>query len=130
MIVDAHAHLLPPRRSYKLIEWTRRFNPAHPVPLDVTVDALVADYRGIGIGRVWNFAHALFPDEPDTLIDWSRRLAAAHPEIVPLGTWHPATPDPLGVVDRCLGDHGFIGMKFHPFIQKFVPWETRFFPVW
>jgi len=29
-------------------------------------------------------------------------------------------------VDRCLGELGFVGMKFHPFVQRFVPWEPPF----
>lgn len=130
VIVDSHVHLLPGRRAYKLIEWTLRFNPAHPIPLDVTLDALFEDFRQVGISRIWNFAHAIFPDETARLNDWNHQLAADHPKIVPIGTCHPETPDPVAVVDRCLGGLGFIGMKFHPFVQKFTPWDRRFFPVW
>lgn len=130
MIVDCHAHLLPPRRMFKLMEWTFRFNPSHPIPLDVTVEALLDEYERERISMIWNFAHALFPDETERLNEWNRQLAAAHPEIVPFGTCHPETPDPAGVVDRCFIEHGFVGMKFHPFVQRFTPWEDRFVPVW
>jgi hypothetical protein len=130
VIVDCHAHLLPPRRLRKLIEWQRRFAPTHPVPDDVSVDALLAEYAAAGIDRIWNFAHAIFPDESDALNEWNRRLAERHPRVVPFGTCHPASPDPAGVIDRCLGEHGFVGMKFHPFVQRFVPWEPRWFPLW
>lgn len=130
MIVDCHAHLLPPRRAYKLIEWTLRFNAAHPVPLDVTLDSLLEEYRAQGVERLWNFAHAIFPDETGPLNDWNRRLAAAHPWIEPFGTCHPLAPEPLAVAGRCLDDYGFAGMKFHPFVQRFTPWEERFFPLW
>jgi uncharacterized protein len=131
MIIDCHAHLLPARRMYKLLEWTLRFNAAHPVPLDVTVETLLEEYEREGVRTFWNFAHAIFPDETGPLNEWNRQLAASHPgHIVPFGTCHPLVADPLAVVDRCLGDLGFAGMKFHPFVQRFTPWEERLFRVY
>ncbi len=130
MIVDCHAHLLPPKRMAKLIEWTLRFSPTHPVPEDVALEALLEEYARVGVSGIWNFAHAIFPDETETLNEWNRRLAESDPRIIPFGTCHPQEPDPLAVVDRCLGEYGFAGMKFHPFVQKFAPWEERFFPVY
>jgi len=130
MIVDCHAHLLPAWRMAKLIEWTVKFNPGHPVPRDVTLEALLDEYRAAGVERVWNLAHAIFPDESESLNRWNHELGQAHPEIVPIGTCHPATPDPLGVIERCFSEYGFIGMKFHPFVQRFTPWEPRFLPLY
>lgn len=130
MIVDCHAHLLPPVRMAKLIRWMRRFSPDHPVPETVALETLLEEYAGAGVGRIWNFAHAIFPEETGPLNEWNRRLAAAHPQIVPFGTCHPLGPDPLAVIDRCLGEHGFPGIKFHPFVQKFTPWDERHFPVY
>ncbi|MGH7263327.1 MAG: amidohydrolase family protein [Candidatus Rokuibacteriota bacterium] len=123
MLIDCHAHLLPPWRMEKLLEWTRRFSPHHPVPDDVALETLLAEYREAGIARVWNFAHAIFPEETESLNAWNRALAGADPRVVPFGTCHPRTPEPLAVIDRCLGEYGFAGMKFHPFVQRFRPWE-------
>lgn len=130
MRIDCHVHLLPPERMAKLIRWTLRFNPAHPVPETVTLEALLDEYRAVGVDYVWNFAHAIFPEETAPLNEWNRRLGQAHPWILPFGTCHPESPDPVAVVDRCLGEYGFVGMKFHPFVQRFTPWEPRFFPIW
>lgn len=130
MLIDCHAHLLPPDRMARLIRWTRRFNPAHPVPDTVTLEALLAEYRDTGVAYIWNFAHAIFPEETEGLNDWNWRLGQAHPQVLPFGTCHPLTPDPLAVIDRCLGEYQFVGMKFHPFVQRFTPWETRFFPLY
>ncbi len=130
MLIDCHAHLLPPDRMAKLMRWTRRFNPAHPIPDTVTLDALLAEYQEAGVASVWNFAHAIFPEETDGLNEWNWRLGQAQPSILPFGTCHPLTPDPLAVIDRCLGEYGFVGMKFHPFVQRFTPWEPRLFPLY
>ena len=130
MIVDCHAHLLPPWRMAKLIQWQRRFTPSHPIHETVTLDALLDEYARAGVARIWNFAHAIFPDETEVLNEWNRRLAETHPGIIPFGTCHPLAPDPLAVIDRCLGEYGFAGMKFHPFVQRFTPWEARYFPLY
>jgi hypothetical protein len=130
MIVDCHAHLLPPWRMAKLIQWTRRFNPRLPVPVDVSLETLLAEYREAGVDAVWNFAHAIFPDETDALNEWNYRLGQDHPEIVPIGTCHPETPSPVAVVDRCFTEYRFLGMKFHPYVQRFTPWEDRFLPLY
>jgi hypothetical protein len=130
MVIDCHAHLLPPGRMLKLIRWTLRFNPSHPVPESITLEALMDEYRRAGVSRMWNFAHAIFPEETDALNEWNRRLGQRYREVVPFGTCHPLSPEPLRVVDRCLGEYGFPGMKFHPFVQRFAPWEERFFPIY
>jgi uncharacterized protein len=131
MRIDCHAHLLPPDRMAKLIRWTRRrCNPAHPVSETVALEALLDEYRAAGVASIWNFAHAIFPDETAPLNEWNRALGEREPTILPFGTCHPLTPDPLAVIDRCLGEYGFVGMKFHPFVQRFVPWEARHFPLW
>ena len=84
----------------KLLKWTQAFNPGHPIPQDVTLAALLDEYRAAGVDRVWNLAHAIFPDESESLNRWNHELGRAHREIVPIGTCHPDAPDPLAVIDR------------------------------
>ena len=130
MIIDCHAHLLPPERMAKLIRWTLRFSPSHPVPETVALETLLEEYARAGVASIWNFAHAIFPEETEPLNEWNWRLGQTHSEVIPFGTCHPLTPDPLAVIDRCLAGYGFVGMKFHPFVQRFTPWEERFFPIY
>ena len=130
MLIDCHAHLLPPDRLRKLLRWTYRFSPRHPVAETVTVEALLDEYAAAGVDRIWNFAHAIRAEETEPLNRWNRDLARREPRIVPFGTCHPETEDPRAVIDWCLDGEGFPGMKFHPFVQRFVPWDPRFLPVW
>ena len=95
----------------KLIEWTLRFSPAHPVPATVTLDALLGEYARAGVDSVWNFAHAIFPDETEPLNEWNWRLGQAQPRIVPFGTCHPLAPEPLAVIDRCFETYRFPDRK-------------------
>jgi hypothetical protein len=131
MLVDSHAHLLPPRRMTKLIQWLKRTTPGHPVPDDAPLETLLEEWAALGIERIWNFAHAIFPDETASLNEWNFRLGRAYPDlIVPIGTCHPLDPDPVGVIARGVEEYGFVGFKFHPFIQRFTPWEDVYLPVW
>jgi len=131
MLVDSHAHLLPPRRMMKLIQWLRRTTPDHPVPDDAPLETLLEEWAALGIERIWNFAHAIFPDETASLNEWNFRLGRTYPDlIVPIGTCHPLDPDPIDVIARGVEEYGFIGFKFHPFIQRFTPWEDVYLPVW
>lgn len=130
MIIDCHAHLLPPRRMAKLIQWSRRFNPAHPIPEDAPLETLLQEYAEARVATVWNFAHAIFPEETGALNEWNWRLGQEHPRVIPFGTCHPLVADPGAVVDGCFSRYGFPGIKFHPFVQRFTPWEERFFPIY
>jgi len=114
----------------KLIRWTLRFSPAHPIPETVTLDALLEEYAQAKVSTIWNFAHAIFPEETEPLNEWNWRLGQTHPQIVPFGTCHPLTPDPGAVIDRCFTEYRFVGIKFHPFVQRVTPWEERFFPIY
>ena len=114
----------------KLIEWLRRYLPDHPVPEAVTLDELFAEFQAQGIRAVLNFAHAIFPDETDGLNRFNFELGERSPQVLPIGTLHPETPEPLRVVAQCLDDYHFLGLKFHPFVQRFLPWEPRMLPVY
>src|SRR5262245_41110805 len=130
MRIDCHAHLLPPDRMAKLIRWTLRFSPRHPVPPTVSLEALLAEYAEAGVDRIWNFAHAIFPDETESLNEWSFRLGQAEPRVLPFGTCHPLVPEPGAVLDRCFEEYDFVGIKFHPFVQRFTPWDPLHFPLY
>lgn len=130
MIIDCHVHLLPPWRLAKLIGWVRRSIPDHPVPDDVSLEALLPEWAELGIDYLWNFAHAVFPEETDELNRWNAELARRHSGVIPLATVHPALPDAAERLARTLDGEGFIGVKFHPFVQRFVPWEPRYLPIY
>jgi len=130
LILDCHVHLLPPRRLLKLIEWARRFFPGHPVPETIALEELLAEFEAQGIRALLNFAHAIFPDETDVLNRFNHELATRYPQVLPVGTLHPESPEPLLVVSQCLDEYGFLGLKFHAFVQKFLPWEPRMRPVY
>lgn len=130
MLIDVHVHLLPPRRLAGLMTWMHRAFPAHPVPVEVTLDACVADYAALGADYLFNLAYPIREEETDGLIAFNADLHARHPWIIPWGSLHPDSPDKPALVARCVEELGFLGFKFHPFIQRFWPTDARMLPAY
>ena len=127
MLIDVHVHLLPPRRLAKLMEWMHRLFPQHPVPVTVTLDDCIADYKKLRVDYLFNLAYPISPDETEGLIDFNGDLRRRHPWIIPWGSLHVENPDKGRIVERCIVEQDFLGLKFHPFIQRFDPLDPRMF---
>jgi hypothetical protein len=52
-------------------------------------------------------------------------LADRVPEITPFGGVHIDDHDPLAVVQEAVEKYEMAGLKFHPMVQSFYPWEPR-----
>jgi predicted TIM-barrel fold metal-dependent hydrolase len=127
MLIDVHVHLLPPKRLAKLMQWMHRLFPQHPVPETVTLDDCIIDYKKLGVDYLFNLAYPIFPQETEELIDFNADLRGRHAWIVPWGSLHVENPDKGRIVDRCIVQQDFLGLKFHPFIQRFDPLDPRMF---
>lgn len=125
MLIDVHVHLLPPRRLAGLLKWMHRLCPIHPVAVDVTLEELIGDYAKVGVDYLFNFAYPIEPQETEELILFNAELRRTHPWIIPWGSLHPENPRKARIVERCVRDHGFLGFKFHPFVQRFDPLDPR-----
>jgi predicted TIM-barrel fold metal-dependent hydrolase len=125
VLIDVHVHLLPPRRLAKLMEWMHRLYPQHPVPTTVTLEECIADYKNLGADYLFNLAYPIFPGETEGLIDFNADLRRRFPWIVPWGSLHVENPDKGRIVERIIVREDFLGLKFHPFIQRFDPLDPR-----
>ncbi|MBI4639019.1 MAG: hypothetical protein HY727_21995 [Candidatus Rokubacteria bacterium] len=125
MLIDCHVHLLPPRRLQGLLKWMHSFYPEHPIPVDVTLERCIEDYRTIAADYVFNLVYPIFLPETSDLNRFNFELHQKHPWIIPFGSLHLEDEDKGAIVDRCLGEYGFLGFKFHPFIQRFDPLDPR-----
>lgn len=130
MLIDVHVHLLPPGRLGKLMQWMHRLYPRHPVPDTVTLEECIAHYEKLGADYIFNLAYPIFPNETEELIDWNAALRQQYPWIVPWGSLHVENPDKDRIVDRCILERDFLGLKFHPFIQRLDPLDPRMFPAY
>lgn len=127
-VIDVHAHLYPPARLAGLMRWIHRGIPGHPVPVDITVDGVVADLRAAGVERFLSAVFPLAPGEAGELNRFNAALARDIPEMIPLGTVHQDDADPGAVVQEALQTHGLKGIKLHPVMMKMAPWDPRLAP--
>jgi len=125
VLIDVHVHLLPPRRLAKLMEWMHRLFPQHPVPETISLEDCIADYRKLGVDYLFNLAYPIFPGETEELIAFNADLHRRYPWIVPWGSLHVENLDKPRIVERMIAEHDFLGLKFHPFIQRFDPLDPR-----
>ena len=122
---DCHTHLYPADRMGGLMRWIHRAVLDFKVPADITADEAVADLRAAGAVRWANLLFPIGPEEAPSLHAWSRELADRVPEVMPFGGVHVEEPDPLAVVKEAVEDYGMAGLKFHPMVQGFDPWDNR-----
>ncbi len=122
---DCHTHLFPDRRMGGLMRWIHRALPDFQVPVDITADKAVADLRASGAVRWANLLFPIAPGEAPSLHAFGAALAERVPEITPFGGVHVEDDDPVGIVEEALDGYGMAGLKFHPMVQKFDPWDER-----
>jgi uncharacterized protein len=129
VLIDSHVHILPPRRLRGLVRWLRRAYPAHPVAEDVSAAEILDDMRAAGVSHFFNLAYPLAAVETDPLNDFNARFCAETPGAIPFASLHQDTEDKASVAERALA-RGAIGLKFHPFVQRFDPWDARMGPLY
>lgn len=123
--IDCHVHILPPKRSEKLIKWARSFMADHPIPPDISVADIVNDLKSQGAQRCVNLLYPLWENESRELNKFGARLNKEYPEAITFGGVSASDSEPLSVVKEAIGELGLAGIKFHPMVQHFSPAEEK-----
>jgi len=108
-----------------LMRWIHRGIPDLDVPIDISAEQAVDDLRASGAVRWANLLFPIAPGEAHTLHAFGAAMAERVPEMTPFGGVHAADQDPLAVVQEAMELHGMAGLKFHPMVQGFNPWDPR-----
>ncbi|MBC7254295.1 MAG: amidohydrolase [Actinobacteria bacterium] len=127
--IDPHVHILPPRRMAGLVRWVRKFTPGFPVSEEITPEEIVSALRESGIRLFFNLVFPLWEEETEELNRFNRDLCSGIPEAVPFGSLHIETPDKEKETRRCIEDYGFVGMKLHPYAQRFPAFGEEMHPM-
>jgi predicted TIM-barrel fold metal-dependent hydrolase len=122
---DCHTHLFPDTRMGGLMRWIHRAFDGFDVPIDITADQAIGDLRASGAVRWANLLFPIAPGEATGLHAYGAALADRVTEITPFGGVHVDDDDPLGVVQEAIEGFGMAGLKFHPMVQQFNPWDDR-----
>lgn len=107
------------------MRWIHRAMPDFSVPVDITADQAVADLRARGAVRWANLLFPIAPGEAPALHAFGAELAERVPEITPFGGVHAEDADPIAVVEEAFDRFTMAGLKFHPMVQSFEPWDPR-----
>lgn len=127
--IDPHVHILPPRRMRGLVRWVKSFTPDFPVPEDISADEVLAGIRAAGIRHFFNLVFPLWPEETHDLNLFNRDFCSGVPEALPFGSLHIENPDKEEETLRCITEYGFVGMKLHPFAQRFPAFNPAMDPL-
>ncbi len=131
MKVDSHVHILPDYRTRGLVRWMRRAFPEHPIPGHYTWRDVVGDLRKEGVERFFAFHFPLSPSETGYLNRFSLKVASRVRGMVPFLSFHVENAHLGDLVAWWIGEKkAFWGVKLHPFVQGFHPWDERLFPAY
>lgn len=106
------------------------FFPDHPVPKDATLEDVLADLQKHGYKNFVALVFALEPGESRQLNTFIAEMAAKVPGLVPFGCVHVDDDCPETIAEEAIQGLGLAGLKFHPMVQRFDPWDSRLFGVY
>ncbi len=127
--VDPHVHIMPPKRMAGLVRWVRKFTPGFPLSEDISAQDILDSIRDSEIPYFFNLVFPLWEEETEDLNRFNRDTCADIPEAIPFGSVHIETPDKGMETRRCIEEYGFMGMKLHPFAQRFPAFGPEMRPV-
>ncbi len=127
--IDPHVHILPPRRMRGLVRWVKKFTPGYPVSEDITPEEILDGIRSGGVELFFNLVFPLWEEETYDLNRFNYELCSGIPEALAFGSLHIDTPDKESETLRCLDEYGFVGMKLHPFAQRFPAFDPVMDPL-
>jgi len=125
-IVDFHAHAFPDALAARAISQLEQTGGAKAF-LDGRVASLLGSMDDAGIETSVLCSIATKPEQFDPILNWSRQIAS--PRIVPLASIHPRGHDLIGQARR-VAEAGLLGIKLHPYYQRFDVDEEALMPLY
>ncbi len=128
IIIDSHVHLFPDRLFNAIWEWFEKHGWS--VRYKIYAEEIVNRLKEQGVERfvLLNYSHK--PGMSESLNAWTHEFSRRHPEIIPFGAIHPEEKDVGGLLDRCFGEYGFRGLKFHCHVTGIRPDDDRMTPIY
>jgi hypothetical protein len=106
------------------------FFPDHPVPKDSTLDDVLSDLQRQEYDSFVALVFALEPGESQELNAFIAGLKSSLPGLIPFGCVHRDDPSPEHIAEEAILGLGLAGLKLHPMVQRFDPWDRRLFGVY
>lgn len=126
MIIDFHTHYFPEKIAENAIASLEKLGGIKAYT-DGTRLSLESSMWHAGIDLSLNLPIATSPDQVESINLWAAKNNS--PPVLSLGSIHPDTPNPKGVLEK-VKNSGLKGIKMHPEFQNFSPNESRLKPIW
>lgn len=124
--IDAHVHLMSPKRLRGGIRWIRKITPNYEyLSLDVTIEDLLNDLRQAGVEAIFNYYYPLEAGDARGINRWQGELARRNKGVIPFGSLHVEDKDKEGLISEALDELNLAGLKLHPYVQKFELLDPR-----
>ncbi len=123
--IDSHVHIMPPWRLRGLARWILKAYPDHPVKESVTAEDILDELKERKVTHFFNFIYPLKVSETNKLNEFNAEFCSKTPGAIPFASLHHDTPDKAVLAEELFSRHPFVGFKFHPFVQRFDPWDPR-----
>ena len=124
-MIDAHIHIFPTYRSKKAVEWIKRYIPEINVSETLTEEEIIETLASHGISHFFNYVYPLKPEESRSLNRFNYELSKKANNAICFGSVHPGNADRVEIVKEALLEFGLVGIKFHPFVQRFKVLDER-----
>jgi hypothetical protein len=126
VIIDFHTHPFPDAIAERAMPRLEQEGDVAAV-LDSMVASLLRSMDEAGIAAFVVASIATRPQQFEPILEWSAQIASEH--IIPFPSVHPADPDVVRRV-HIVYEHGFRGLKLHPYYQDFALDEERLRPLY
>jgi hypothetical protein len=126
MIIDFHTHAFPDALAERALPMLEKEGKVKAV-LDGKVSSLLRSMDEAGIHASVVASIATRPQQFESIFQWSKAIASDR--LVPFPSIHPADPQAVEHL-RQVHEHGFKGVKLHPYYQDFDLDEQRLWPVY
>lgn len=126
MVIDFHTHAFPDYIAETAIPKLEEAGKVKAFTTG-TIDSLVRSMDKAAIEKSVICSIATHPSQFESIFSWSSSIRSDR--IIAFPSIHPADKQMLERFNR-VRDHGFLGIKMHPYYQDFELDEKRLFPLY
>lgn len=127
-IIDAHAHIFPPKISEKAVKSIGDFYEISMTSDKGTSEALIESGKQIGVEKYLVFSTATKPEQVESIDRFIISECEKHSEFLGLGTMFIGYKDFEKEI-KFLKDNNIKGIKLHPDFQHFAFDDKELYPI-
>lgn len=126
---DSHVHIFP-EKMMKAVSDFFRSRYGWTISFPTNPESLALNLANQGVEKAFILAYTHKSGLARELNRWLADFVHQHPQFEAFGAVHPDEPDLEEVVQECLDDYQFAGLKIHCLVQKCRPDDPKLYPLY